>query len=159
MEGVALRAAGLVSGGDQGLTLLAEAVAALERSPAALPRTWALIDLGAALRRAGRRLDAREPLRRALDLAERLGAVQLAKRAHEELLAAGARPRRAPLSGVNALTPSERRIAELAARGSTNTEIARELFISRATVEWHLRHVFQKLSVRSRRQLAEILGR
>lgn len=157
LEGVALRAAGLVTGGERGLSLLCEAVTALERSPAALERARALLDLGAALRRAGRRIDARDPLRRALDLADGLGAVALATRARGELLAAGARPRRAPLTGVASLTPSERRIAELAARGSTNTAIARELFISRETVEWHLRQVFRKLAISSRRQLAETL--
>jgi DNA-binding CsgD family transcriptional regulator len=79
----------------------------------------------------------------------------LAQRAREELRASGARPRRLALSGVDALTGAERRVAELAARGLTNRQIAQELLVSVATVETHLRHVFQKLDIGSRRELAE----
>lgn len=115
--GVALRAAGLVEGGGPGIELLREAVSVLETSPAALEHARALIDLGAALRREGKRTAAREPLRRGLDMAHRFGAVLLERQAREELLASGARPRRTALRGVEALTPSEGRVAERAAEG------------------------------------------
>jgi DNA-binding CsgD family transcriptional regulator len=90
--------------------------------------------------------------------AEALGCRALAHRAAEESSASGARPRRVPISGVQSLTPSERRIAELAATGLTNREIAAELFLSAKTVEWHLGHVFSKLDVRRRRELAATLS-
>jgi len=148
--GVALRAAGLVVGGKAGIDLLEEAVAVLEDSPAALERARALTDLGAALRRANRRSPAREPLRQGYDLASRCGADALARRARDELAATGARPRRAALSGLESLTASERRIAEMAAQGLSNPEIAQGLFLTRRTVETHLTHVYQKLGIASR---------
>src|SRR4051794_30267062 len=123
-EGVALRTLGLVSPGGPDAGRLAEAVATLERSPAQLELARARCDLGAALRRTGRRNDAQEQLRLALDRAHRGGAAALSDRARDELAAAGARPRRRALSGVEALTASERRAAELAAEGLTNREIA-----------------------------------
>ena len=135
--------------------LLAQAVQTLATSPARLEHARALVDLGAALRRAGHRVDSREPLRAGMDAAHALGAAPLADRARDELRATGARPRRLVLSGVQALTASERRVAELAARGLTNRGIAQELFVTVATVETHLRHAFQKLDVRSRTELAE----
>jgi DNA-binding CsgD family transcriptional regulator len=92
-----------------------------------------------------------------LDLAHRCGATKLAARARTELLATGARPRRMSLSGAEALTPAERRVAELAAQGMSNPEIAQALFVTINTVEGHLRHVFQKLSISSRRRLPDAL--
>ena len=89
----------------------------------------------------------------------RCGALRLAGRAREELVAAGARPRRAALSGRDALTPSERRVAQLAADGMTNREIAQALFVTEKTVETHLGRAFMKLGVRSRKQLAQALDR
>jgi DNA-binding CsgD family transcriptional regulator len=145
-------------GGAEGIAELTEAVALLERSPLLLQTAWAQHDLGAALRRSRRRGDAREPLRAALDLARRIGATRLADSARDELLASGARPRREALSGVEALTPSERRVAELAAQGMTNREIAETLWVTRKTVELHLGHTYAKLGIRSRGQLAEALG-
>jgi len=156
--GMALRAAGLVEGGDEGIELLREAVAELEDSPARLEHARALTDLGAAMRRRGRRALAREPLRRGLDLAQRCGALALARRAHAELVATGARPRRLVISGVDALTPSERRVAEFAADGLTNREIAQALFVTEKTVETHLGHVFRKLDLASRSQLPAALA-
>jgi DNA-binding CsgD family transcriptional regulator len=129
----------------------------LEPSQARLEHARALCDLGAALRRAGRRRDAQEPLRRALDLADRGGALRLAARAREELRAAGARPRRAALTGPAALTAAEQRVTALAAAGHTNREIAQQLFVTQRTVETHLGHAFQKLDIRSREQLAAAL--
>ena len=98
-----------------------------------------------------------EPLREGLDLAYRGGAGRLAQRATDELRAAGAKPRRASLTGLEALTPSERRVAELAASGMSNPEIAQAVFVTLNTVEGHLRHVYQKLSVSSRTELPAAL--
>jgi DNA-binding CsgD family transcriptional regulator len=151
--GVALHAAGLTAGGTDGEELLREAVTQLESGGAALDRARALCDLGARLRRGNRRAESRELLREALGLAHRAGAVPLAARAETELRATGARPRRAVLSGADALTASERRIAELAATGLTNRQIAQALFITARTVEGHLTSAFRKLGIQSRDQL------
>jgi DNA-binding CsgD family transcriptional regulator len=156
--GIALRASGLVEGGDTGLELLSEAVAVLERSPARLEYARALIDLGAALRRAGHRSEAQPTLRNGLDLARRCGAIALTERAHEELLAAGARPRRLAISGLESLTPCERRVAQLAAEGMTNRDIAQGLFVTVKTVEMHLSHTYRKLDIQSRAQLERTLA-
>jgi DNA-binding CsgD family transcriptional regulator len=155
--GAARRLVALATGGDQMIPLLREAVATLETTPARLELARALTDLGAALRRAGHRSDAREPLSRALELAHRLDARLLADTARTELRAAGARPRRAFRTGVDALTPSERRVAELAAAGLTNAEIAAQLFITRKTAEHHLAAVYRKLDIASRRELPAAL--
>jgi DNA-binding CsgD family transcriptional regulator len=113
----------------------------------------ALADHGARLRRSGQRTQARPPLLRALDLAERTGAAGLAAEVKRELLAAGARPRRTALTGPDALTAGERRVAALAAEGASNRQIAEHLFITQATVETHLRHAFRKLNITSRAEL------
>jgi DNA-binding CsgD family transcriptional regulator len=155
---VALRAAARVGAGSQSLDLLHEATAILESSPARLEQAHAACDLGAALRRAGRRHDARDPLRRALDAAVACGAQSLARRARDELTAAGARPRRDRIDGRLALTASELRVASLAAEGRTNREIAQSLFVTIKTVETHLRHVFGKLGISGRQDLAAALG-
>jgi DNA-binding CsgD family transcriptional regulator len=154
---VALRAAGLVTGGDEGVTLLEEAAAVLARSRAALEHGRALVDLGTALRHRGRRSDARRPLREGLDAAVRCEAEVLAARARDELLATGAQIRRERLSGPDALTPSERRVARLAAEGRSNPEIAQALFLTRRTVETHLTHVYQKLGISSREALGALM--
>jgi DNA-binding CsgD family transcriptional regulator len=140
-----------------GLELLSGAVDALAASPLGLEHAWALHDLGGALRRAGRRADAREPLRQALELADRKEALLLARHARDELAATGARPRRTALSGPASLTPSERRVAELAATGLSNREIAESLWVTRKTVELHLGHAYGKLGIRARTQLAGAL--
>ena len=155
--GVALRVAALVGDGDR-IDGLQEAVHVLEESAVPLELARALVDLGAALRHARKPRDAREPLRRALELALRAGADGLAQRARDELLASGARPRRTALRGVESLTPSERRVADLAAVGRTNREIAQELFVTEKTVEGHLRNAYDKLEVRSRLALPEALA-
>jgi DNA-binding CsgD family transcriptional regulator len=82
----------------------------------------------------------------------------LADRAHEELVATGARPRRLVLSGVDSLTPSERRIAAMAAEGLANREIAQALFVTLRTVEMHLSNAFRKLDISSRTQLPAALA-
>ena len=114
-------------------------------------------DLGVELRHAGKIVASREPLRRAADEASAIGAVRLAESARQELLAAGARPRREASSGPGSLTPSERRVAGLAADGLSNREIAETLWVTRKTVELHLGNVYAKLGIR-RAQLADVLG-
>lgn len=156
--GCALRARGRAADGDAAFELLERAVASLEASALTLERGWALHELGAALRRAGRQREARDPLRQALDLATGAGATRLADDAREELLAAGGRPRREVLSGPESLTPSERRVAELAASGLSNREVAETLWVARKTVEVHLGRVYAKLGIRSRSQLPAALG-
>ncbi len=155
--GVALRALGLVSGGEAGIELLREAVATLAASPAALEHARALVDLGGALRRAGHSREAREPLREALEMAQGFGALALERRAVEELAAAGARPRRRELSGVESLTPSERRVSQMAGEGLSNREIAQALFVTVKAVQWHLRNSYRKLEVGSREELTAAL--
>ena len=155
--GMALRAAGVVEQGARGIALLQEAAAVLKVSSCRLEHATALIELGAALRRANQRAQAREHLRVGLDLAHRCGAAPLTRRAQHELRAAGARPRRLVLSGLESLTGSERRIAELAAAGMSNPDIAQRLFVTRKTVEAHLGHVYMKLDLTGRQQLPEAL--
>ncbi len=155
--GVAKRAAGLVAGGERGELLLREAVEAFGQGDARLERARALADLGAMLRRRNRRTEARELLREALDAAHRAGAKRLAEQAETELRATGARPRRVVLTGLESLTASERRIAELAGGGMTNREIAQTLFVTARTVEGHLTSVFRKLHLDSRDELSATL--
>ncbi|GIF76678.1 ATP-binding protein [Asanoa siamensis] len=145
----ALRAAALLDRGGR-IDLLRAAVRETAGSPARLAYAYALFDLGCALRRANQRTEAREPLRAALDIAAAGGAQRLAGRARDELHAAGARPRRDAVRGPDALTDGEQRVADLAARGLTNREIAERLTVSRRTVETHLAHAYQKLRIHSR---------
>jgi DNA-binding CsgD family transcriptional regulator len=156
--GVALRAAGLVASGQDGQRLLREAIEVLAGPDTRLEQARALADLGALLRRGNHRVEARQLLRQAVDTAHRVGAEALAQRAETELRATGARPRRVLLSGLEALTASERRIAELAAEGLTNREIAQTLFVTARTVEGHLTNVFQKLDVHARTGLPAALA-
>jgi DNA-binding CsgD family transcriptional regulator len=157
-RGLALSAKGLASQGEERIDLLAEGAALLGQSPARLDSARAHVDLGAALRRDGRPAQAREPLRLGLDTARACGATALMRRANEELVTAGARPRRLQFSGVESLTASERRVAKLAAGGDSNREIAAALFITVRTVENHLSRAYRKLDIGSRRELSEALG-
>ena len=156
--GISLRACGLVEGGDAGLRLLAEAVKTLERSRSPLELARALSDYGAALRRAGRRVEARTQLERALDIAHRCGAQRIVASARAELIAAGAKPRRDAITGRDALTAGELRVARLAAEGLTNRDIAQALFITTSTAKAHLNHVYRKLDITRRDQLAGALA-
>jgi DNA-binding CsgD family transcriptional regulator len=156
--GMSLRACGLVEGGESGLELLREAVVTLESSQSPLELARALADYGAALRRAGRRVQARAELERALDLAYRLGARRIANQARGELIAAGAKPRRDAITGRDALTAAELRVARLAAEGLTNREIAQALFITTKTAKGHLSRVYRKLGITRRGQLAGALS-
>jgi DNA-binding CsgD family transcriptional regulator len=154
----AMSALGSVTPDNAGIELLEEAVALAAPSPARLVHTKALTDLGIALRRARRPADARAPLREALAIARRCGATALARQAAAELDATGERvPRHTPI-GADALTPTERRVAEMAARGMTNREIAAARYVTIKTVESHLRAAYDKLGIRSRGELAAVLG-
>ncbi len=156
--GVALRAAGIVAGGQDGEALLREAIDVLVGPDNRLEHARAQADLGALLRRRDHRADARHVLRQAIDTAHHLGATALAQRAETELRSTGAKPRRVRLTGLEALTASERRIAELAANGLTNRQIAQTLFVTDRTVEGHLTHVFAKLGVTTRTALPAALA-
>jgi DNA-binding CsgD family transcriptional regulator len=142
---------------EDGLDLLHEAVEAAGASPARLEHAKALTALGSALRLARRPSDARAPLREAFEIAGHCGAQPLADHARNELYAAGGRPRREALTGAESLTPSERRVAQLAAAGQSNRDIARALYVTPKTVEVHLTNVYRKLGIRSRGGLAEAL--
>ncbi len=155
--GRALRVLGTLER-ERGIERLREAVETLESSTARLEHARALLALGTALRLARKPSEAREPLRRALELGAACSADALVERARDELGASGARPRREALSGVESLTPSERRVAEMAAEEMTNRQIAQELFVTPKTVEVHLSNAYRKLDIRSRRQLAGALG-
>jgi DNA-binding CsgD family transcriptional regulator len=155
--GVALRASALVEEGDATVDRLREAVEVLAPSPARLEYARALADLGAALRRGNQRAEARGELERGLELAKKLGAHALADRARTELRAAGGRSSDPNGNGAAQLTASERRVAELAAQGQSNPEIAQALFVTRKTVETHLGHVYQKLAISGRGQLGGVL--
>jgi DNA-binding CsgD family transcriptional regulator len=152
-RGRALLALGLLEGGAAGLERLRAAVCAFELSAGRLELGWARFQLGAALRRAGRRREARDPLDRALERALASGAELLAGHCLEELQALGARPRSVMLTGVDSLTPAERRVCRLATQGLKNKEIAQALFVSLKTVETHLRSSYRKLDIASRGEL------
>jgi len=155
--GVAIQAAGLIERGEAAVSLLESATEILARCGARVEHARALADLGAAVRRAGRPKEARAMLRGAIRIAEEVGATAVAQRACEELLRAGGRTSSRHDSDKD-LTPSERRVAELAAAEHTNREIANELFVTVKAVEWHLGNAYRKLDVRGRRQLAAALG-
>ena len=138
--------------------MLRSAVDLLDRSPARLEHARACITFGGALRRRGHRVESRAVLREGYELARRCGAHALAETARSELRASGIRLQREPASGADSLTPSERRIAEMAAAGLSNAEIAQELFLTVKTIEMHLTRAYRKLDVRRRAQLAQALG-
>ncbi len=153
-----LRARAETVGGDEAVEDARQAVALYEDLPYRRDRALALIVLGERLAEASGLGDARDALRRGLDLAGETGAGGLAERARAGLVRAGARPRREALTGVGALTPSELRASRLAAAGLTNRQIAEELFVTQKTVERHLKHAFGKLGVTRRYALAAALG-
>ena len=155
--GLSLRHLAGATGGAEGEALLEEALAVLEGAGADGERSRALLALGRLLRQDRRPAAARDPLQRALDLAQRHGATLLVRQTEEELRLTGARPRRRAVTGVDALTPAERRVATLAAQGMTNQEIAQFLFVTRKTVEKHLGSAFPKLGIGGRADLPAVL--
>ena len=156
--GAALRVLGLVEGGPVGVGFLREGRELLADSPAQLEHARLLVTFGATLRRNGGLTEAREVLTRAADLAQRLGARALLRRATDELRAAGARPRRVALTGVDSLTPAELRVAGEALAGLTNREIAQALFVTPKAVEFHLANTYRKLGIAARGELASALA-
>ncbi|HKZ13329.1 MAG TPA: AAA family ATPase [Solirubrobacterales bacterium] len=154
----ALRAAAPSAEGAAEIEMLREAVEVSSGSNRRLQVAEAHVDLGAALRRQNQRAAAREPLREGLKLARRCGSVRLARRAQQELQATGETVRRYAPVGVESLTPSERRTAEMAASGMTNRQIAQSLFVTMKTVEAHLSAAYDKLDIGSRRELPGALS-
>jgi DNA-binding CsgD family transcriptional regulator len=154
--GVALRGLAAVSSDDR-LTLLEEATSTLGHTQARLDHAHALLELGAARRREGQRTAARERLVAAQELGRRCGSALVTDRATEELEALGVRRPRSESRDLNALTPSEERVARMAAGGMTNREIAEALYVTPKTVDTHLYHVYAKLGISSRRQLSKLL--
>jgi DNA-binding CsgD family transcriptional regulator len=156
--GSALRVAGIVGPPDHAIPTLRDSVRILAPSAARLEYLYSLCELGSALRRSSQRVEARSLLAEVADGAGRLGAKVLAERAHEELRIAGAKPRRSAVTGPASLTASERRVAEMAVGGQTNSEIAQALFVTKATVETHLTHVYRKLGIGRREELLDVLS-
>ncbi|MEW1633070.1 AAA family ATPase [Streptomyces sp. NPDC093801] len=158
--GRALRVLGAATGGRRGLELAEEAVETLRGAPAdaGMELVEALLAQGRQLLAAGERARARDRLREAADLAERRGGLRLLALAEQALRDGGARVPATARTGSGALTGSERRIAELAAAGRTNTEIADLLHVARRTVETHLTSTYRKLGIRRRSELAATLG-
>jgi DNA-binding CsgD family transcriptional regulator len=155
---VSMRTLGLVTGGTDGLALLEEAVEMLEPTTARLEHVRTLIEYGGALRRSKQRIEARERLREGVKIAHRMGAAALVAQANDELAATGARPRKILQTGLETLTASERRVAQLAADEMSNKDIAQALFVTVKTVEVHLSSVYRKLEITSRRQLDSALA-
>jgi DNA-binding NarL/FixJ family response regulator len=156
--GVALTAAGTIASGRKAVELLVEAEAVLDGSGAQLEHARTLAYLGAAFRHHGSQRKARATLTDALNAATSVNAEGVADLARSELRLAGSRPRRDATTGAAALTAAEQRVTELAADGLTNRAIAQELFVTKKTVEWHLRNSFRKLDVDSRDELASVLA-
>jgi DNA-binding NarL/FixJ family response regulator len=157
-EGVALRGLAATEWSAARIEALEASVAALEPTFARLEHARSLTDLGSALSQTGSPRDARPLLLEALDQAHRCGAQPLAERARAEAVAAGARPRRPRLTGVEALTPSELRVARLASEGLSNREIAQALFVTAKTVADHLAATYRKLGIGRREGLTKALA-
>ena len=153
--GVEARCRALVRDDESGYR---ESVERLSRSHAAVQLARSRLLYGEWLRRENRRTDAREQLRAAHDSFSRMGADAFAERARRELLATGETLRRITVETRDALTPQEAQVARLARDGHTNPEIGAQLFISPRTVEYHLRKVFRKLDVSTRRELRGALA-
>ncbi|MFP5326224.1 MAG: helix-turn-helix transcriptional regulator, partial [Acidimicrobiia bacterium] len=138
--------------------LLERAEALVAEGPWGLDRMEARVALGRHRLGRGARAEAREPLRLALAEADAVGAARLAREARDLLLATGARPRRTAVSGPDALTPTERAVAQLAVDGLSNREIAARRFVSVKAVEYHLANAYRKLGISTRSALPVALG-
>ena len=144
--------------GEAGIADIEQAIEILEPSTARLEHARAVAALGTALRRFGRPTDAREPLRRALELASACDATLLVEEVRAELQVVGVRPRSDSATGIESLTPSERRVVDLAVGGGTNRDIAQELYVTPKTVEVHLSNAYRKLGIRGRRELPQAIA-
>ena len=153
--GILARSRALLSEGDGADALYREAIERLERTRIRVELARARLLYGEWLRREQRRVDAREQLRAAHEMFSAMGAEGFAERARVELLATGETVRKRTVETRDELTAQEAQIARLARDGRTNPEIGAQLYISPRTVEWHLRNVFTKLGIRSRRELHE----
>ena len=155
--GIQVRCRALLSGGESAERGYVEAIARLGRTRVRVELARAYLLYGEWLRRENRRVEAREQLRAAHQMLAGMGINGFAERARAELLATGETVRRRRKETVGELTPQEVRIARLALDGHTNPEISTQLFLSPRTVEWHLRKVFTKLGISSRRELPMVL--
>ena len=155
--GVLARSRALMSEGEDADALYREAIQRLERTRIRVELARARLLYGEWLRREGRRVDARDQLRTAHEMFSRFGAEAFAERSRRELLATGETARRRSDDTREDLTPQEAQIARLAADGQTNPEIGTQLFLSPRTVEYHLRKVFPKLGISSRKELRNAL--
>jgi DNA-binding CsgD family transcriptional regulator/tetratricopeptide (TPR) repeat protein len=156
--GNALRVAGLVSAPENRIPLLREAVRTLEGSPARLTYAKALIDLGSELGATSDRAEARSVLTEGAKVADICGATPLARVAITQLRAFGGRPRLFESTGPQSLSPSERRVGALAAKGFSNRDIAERLFVTTKTIEVHLGNVYRKLGIGGRGQIPPTLA-
>jgi DNA-binding CsgD family transcriptional regulator len=154
--GAVAAARALLASDDDAEVLFVEAIDLLDRANIVLHLARTRLSYGEWLRRVNRRLDARQQLTAAHEMFTTMGAQGFAERARRELLATGEKVRKHQLSSGDHLTAQEAQIARLAADGLTNPEIGAQLFISTHTVEWHLRKVFAKLGIKSRRQLRTV---
>jgi DNA-binding CsgD family transcriptional regulator len=152
-KGLEARSRALVSEGAEAEQSYAWAIQRLGRTPLRPELARAHLLYGEWLRRENRRLDARHQLNTAYSLFTDIGAEAFAERARRELLATGEKARKREVDTQSQLTPQEEHIIRLARDGRTNPEIAAELFLSTRTVEWHMRKVFAKLGITSRRDL------
>jgi DNA-binding CsgD family transcriptional regulator len=155
-RGVMANARALVADDDRADELYTEAIQRLERTRVAVHLARSHLHYGEWLRRMNRRIDARLQLTEAHEMFTRMGARAFAERARRELIATGEKVRKQAISPGMELTAQEAQIARLAGEGLTNQEIGAQLFISTHTVEWHLRKVFAKLGIKSRRQLRTV---
>ena len=155
--GIEAASRALLSEGDAAERLYREAIERLARSRGRVHLARARLLYGEWLRREQRRVDAREQLRAAHEMFTAMGAEGFAERARGELLATGETVRKRTVETRDDLTAQEAQIARLARDGRSNPEIGAQLFISPRTVEWHLRNVFTKLGIRSRRELHDAL--
>ena len=155
--GIALRTSALVDSSARSVDRLREAADVLEGSPARLEHARALTDLGAALRRANRRARSTARAPATGSISPRTAAPVRSRTERERNCAPPAASRAAPAVGVEQLTASERRVAELAAQGHSNPEIAQALFVTRKTVETHLGRVYRKLGISGRAALGRAL--
>ena len=154
--GIEARCRALLSDGAAAEQPYGEAIDRLSRTRLRPELARAHLLFGEWLRREGRRLDARDQLRTAHRMLAAIGMEAFAERARRELIATGEKVRKRRVETRDLLTPQEEQIARLARDGLTNPEIGVQLFISARTVEWHLRKVFTKLDISSRRQLREL---
>jgi DNA-binding CsgD family transcriptional regulator len=158
-QGLAARSRALLAEGDSADRLHREAIERFRRTRMVIYLARARLSYGEWLRRKGRRIDARAQLKLAYAALAAMGAEGFAERAHRELQATGEKVRRRTEPTTNQLTPQEEQIAQLARERRTNPEIGAQLFLSARTVEWHLRKIFTKLDIKSRRELDAALKR